>query len=135
MAAELVIFDVLSNDAAVSALVSDRIYPDEAEPNATAPYIVYEMPSMEPFNTTQGYTGLGNWTHVVQCYAATRIACNDLARKVFDAFKDLSPTTVGGQTVSVTTVSGGSDGTDRRTLGSQEPLYWRQVDFDVFVTQ
>ena len=54
MTIETDLYDTLSNDAGVTALVSTRIYPQIAPESASLPYITYEVVSGERFSTIPG---------------------------------------------------------------------------------
>ena len=50
----LAIYDLLTNDATVSNLVSTRIYPERAPEGAAAPFIVYSVVSNQPSDSKTG---------------------------------------------------------------------------------
>lgn len=52
------IYDLLSNDAGVSALVSSRIYPDIAPQNVAYPFIVYTHDGLNPSLSKDGNSNM-----------------------------------------------------------------------------
>lgn len=65
-------FRTLLASAAVTALVSDRIFPVLAEQSCTRPYIVYSRASSDPQNSLGGFTAaLERIRWQVDCYAET----------------------------------------------------------------
>ena len=50
----LAIYDLLTDDATVSNLVSTRIYPERAPEGAAAPFIVYSVVSNQPSDSKTG---------------------------------------------------------------------------------
>lgn len=48
------IFNILSNDAGLSALVGTRVFPEMAPEEAETPFLVYSVLSIEPTDTKQG---------------------------------------------------------------------------------
>ena len=50
----LAIYDLLTNNATVSNLVSTRIYPERAPEGAAAPFIVYSVVSNQPSDSKTG---------------------------------------------------------------------------------
>lgn len=81
---DAVVYQVLSQDAAFTALASTRVYPGEAPPDAALPYAVQEESSQEQVSTIQGAIFLDIWSLAVECYAAGRPAARALARAVKD---------------------------------------------------
>lgn len=62
---------VLEEDAAVSAVVSSRIYPGSLPQRATLPAIVYVILGGGRVHSLDGDTGIGNPTVQVDAYAGT----------------------------------------------------------------
>ena len=75
---------MLSEDSAVSALVSTRIYPELAEEGAATPYVVYSVVSNTPVDTKDS-APVDEAQLEVFSVADTYAAANDLADKVRDA--------------------------------------------------
>ena len=67
----LAIYDILSNDAGVSALVSDRIYPMVAPQDAADPLIVWSVVSRIPSDTKGSYGDLDTLRIEFNSYAIT----------------------------------------------------------------
>jgi hypothetical protein len=123
MSAVKIALHVLRNAPAVSAIVSDRVYPVEATQAKARPYIavtlVYERD--EPI-----LTGGSEWlesTVEVQCIASTAMAADELGYAVYAVLGNLINETVtdGGSPSSfshqVTTMKGGADHFDTSNDG------------------
>ena len=54
----IAIFNILTADANLAALVSDRIYPEMAPENVVAPFVVYSIRSVDPKDTKSASSGL-----------------------------------------------------------------------------
>lgn len=76
------IFQLLSNDAAVTAEVGSRIYPALAAQQPTLPFITYEGIQVTPADTKDGGSTLDEVRAEVVIYAATYGAAAALAEKV-----------------------------------------------------
>lgn len=78
------IYTALSNDAAVSAVVSTRIYPFDSVPiNPTKPFISYQRISGEPAVSMNNDTGTPeNVREQIDCWGDDVSTVDDLADKV-----------------------------------------------------
>lgn len=140
MAANLVIASVLTNDAAVAALVNDRVNPSIAEPDAngaaeTLPYIVFEMEASDPWQAADGHTGTTTLIYSIRCFAATRSGSTVLREAVRLALDHLPETTVSTQTVLLMRYVGSDETFEYRNQGGQEPVYESSLDFDTYVRE
>jgi len=135
VAAELVITSVLTNDGTVSGLVSDRVNPSIAEDKEDLPFVVYELQAGDRWQAHDGYTGVGVFTYVMRCFAATRVGATALADAVRIALDHLAETTVSGQTVLNATSLGSDETFEYRDEGAQTPVYETSVDFDFYVRE
>lgn len=68
--------------AGVSALVGQRMYPDDLLQNATLPAIVYSKISTRPEHSLSDVTRLAHSRFQFDCYAATRESANDVAHAI-----------------------------------------------------
>ena len=76
------IYNILSNTANVSAIVSTRIYPNVAKQGSAFPFIVYQTTNVTPNDTKDGVSTVdGNGLDVL-CFADTYSVAVDLAQKV-----------------------------------------------------
>lgn len=79
---------MLSGDAGLSALVSDRIYPDVTDQKRILPYIVFELDSEQGTPHMTGVATLAQATVQFTVWAATslsRTSVNDALRALLDA--------------------------------------------------
>lgn len=87
-----VIYDLLSNDATVSALVSTRIYPDTVPQNAEFPYISYTVISTLPTDAKDGASRLDVVSVQVDIYSRNYSTTQDMAAGVRSALDRYSGT-------------------------------------------
>lgn len=99
---EKAIYAKLSGDAAVSALVAARVYPNLAPQDTTLPYIVFKEVTSQVYQSkTPGNDGLSRSDVEVHCVAEEQLDANTLAEEVREALHGFSGT-VGG--VAVTSI-------------------------------
>jgi hypothetical protein len=99
MNGELAVLDILRDDAAIIAIVSDRIYLEEAEQADALPYIVIEQSDNEPFPTKSGKTGADHNMINVFSYGNTYKEAKDLANACRTALDDKAAGTYNGVNV------------------------------------
>tara|TARA_R110002167_G_scaffold168443_2_gene366141 strand:- start:265 stop:681 length:417 start_codon:yes stop_codon:yes gene_type:complete len=78
----LAIYNILSNDSDVSALVSTRIYPNVAKQATPFPFVVYQTTGVDPNDTKDGVSTVDGNSFMVLCYSETYTQVADLAQKV-----------------------------------------------------
>ena len=78
----------LSDDAAVTALVSTRISPEWRREGTALPAIVYSIDSRAPVRTLTGTTSLAEFSVAVDCIATTLSGARALAAVVSDVLND-----------------------------------------------
>lgn len=78
---------LLLADAAVAALVGDRIYPSVLKHNCPLPAIRYVDVSTEPIVDLEGPTDTERTTIQVDCYSATKATARTLAKAVAAALR------------------------------------------------
>ncbi len=78
----------LSDDAAVTALVSNRISPEWRREGTALPAIVYSVDSRTPVRTLTGTTSLAEFSIAVDCIATTLSGARALAAVVSDVLND-----------------------------------------------
>lgn len=74
-----VIYDLLSNDATVSAAVSTRIFPDTVPQNTEFPYVSYTVISTLPTNDKDGASQLDVVSVQVDIYSRNYSTTQDIA--------------------------------------------------------
>lgn len=83
-----VIYNILSNDVDVSALVGTRIYPNAINYDSTTmPAVVYTETDNDPTNTKSTVSQLDQINILISCFAETYSQADDLAIKVRKAFE------------------------------------------------
>ena len=81
----LAIYNILSNDANVAAVVGTRIYPNVAKQTSDFPFIVYQMTGVTPTDTKDGVSPLDTNTFNVLCFAETYSGAVSLAQRARNA--------------------------------------------------
>ena len=76
------IYSILSDNAAVDALISDRIYPNVAKQTSAFPFVIYQVTGDSPTDTKDGVSPLDENAILVMCYSQTYTQASDLADKV-----------------------------------------------------
>jgi len=76
------IYSILSDNAAVDALISDRIYPNVAKQTSAFPFVVYQVTGDDPTDTKDGVSPLDENAILVMCFSQTYTQASDLADKV-----------------------------------------------------
>lgn len=77
-----VIYNLLSNDVDVSAIVGTNIFPYLAIESVAYPYIVYSQTGLEPTNEKDGVSCLDKIEVEIEMYSETLAEVEDLADKV-----------------------------------------------------
>lgn len=71
--------DVLIADAAVAAIVGDKVHPKLAPQGESYPYVVVKVAATEPFNSLDGYADLSRNEVIVLAYAMEETVAGQLA--------------------------------------------------------
>lgn len=87
MSIETDLYSTLSNDAGVTALVSDRIYPNLAEEDDPRPYIVYQLITGERLSTITGVNDARRKRVQISCHADTYASAKAVAAAVYAALE------------------------------------------------
>lgn len=107
----------LSNDAGVSALVSNRISPEWRREGTALPAIVYSVDSRAPVRTLTGTTTLAEFSVSIDCIATSMSGARELAAAVADILND----NTGYSTFDGTLLRwSGTDGEDVERMDDQE---------------
>jgi len=76
------IFSLLSNDATVSGLAGNRIFPVISGKDADLPFVTYDIITVQPDDTKTGASKLDSVDVECVCHAATYSAMSDLGNAV-----------------------------------------------------
>ena len=90
------IYDILSNDAGVGALISTRIYPDIAPQNVAYPFAIYTIDQADPSDTKDGAAPIYLLSFVVQIYSESYDMTNAIANAIRSALGAKTAGTYGG---------------------------------------
>ena len=118
------IYGILSATAAVTALVSTRIYPNNVPQDVALPFLAYTITAVEPTMTKDVKSPLDVIRFSVDCYSTNYDMTMQIAnavRAALDGYKN----TINSQNVQRITYDGQSDGKFEPTLG----VYWQSMDF------
>ena len=99
----------LADNAAVAALVSDRIWPDILKQNATMPAVTYHRVSTDHFGTINGSVlGLARVRLTIDSFADSRPGANALAEAIrTSGILGLGHTTVNGVDIGSVVIDSG----------------------------
>lgn len=95
MSIEAAIYSLVLADAAVAALVLDRLFPLTLPADERQAAIVYEHTGSDEAITTDGAVGLVQAQFRFSCYAATHASAIELAAALRAALQDYSDTAAG----------------------------------------
>lgn len=116
------LYNALSGNAGLAALVSDRIYPVQAPQDAAAPYVIWSRISSQPF-TTHSEAAL-NQDDLVQfsCFAADFDAADAVANALIAALDNVALSTGDSPTLQ-----------SRRDMGNEDAVELYRVDADFVI--
>jgi len=104
---ETAIYRRLTDDAAISALVSNRISPDFRREGTLLPAVVYSVDGRDPVRTLNSTTTLAEFSVSIDCIATTMAGARALAVAVFESLNDNSSWgTVDGTLISWSATTG-----------------------------
>lgn len=86
------VFQTLSGAAAVTAIVGTnpvRVYEDTAPQNVTRPYITWSTVGGTPENQLSGTPGIDRGRIQIDCWAADKATCRNLAVAVRNAMESI----------------------------------------------
>lgn len=94
-----VLFEILSNDAGVTALVSTNIYPAPAKQGVAPPFIAYAIIGNRPHDTKDGVSDLDEFLIQVDCWDDNARGAATLAAATRTALDRYTPGTVASITL------------------------------------
>jgi hypothetical protein len=95
MSAGKCIYNILSNDANVSATVGTKIFPSLGIENIAYPYIVYEMVNLDPTDTKDGVSCLDTEEFEIEIYTKNPSDMSTLGTDVRNALDRYTGTVEG----------------------------------------
>lgn len=128
MKSGLAIYNILSNDADVSALVGTRIFPNVAKNKTQFPFIIYDVDGESPTDDKDGVSTLDTDSAMVSGYSKTYAEASDLALKIRTAL-DRVKGTFGGVVVQSIQYGGYNDLFDDDS--GDEGIYRKALDFKI----
>tara|TARA_R110002110_G_scaffold128587_1_gene308298 strand:+ start:8834 stop:9247 length:414 start_codon:yes stop_codon:yes gene_type:complete len=77
------IYNLLTTNVAVSALVSTRVYPNvNFSSKTTYPFIVFQTTNDDPHDTKSGVSSLNTGSVLIKCFSDNALSVQELAEKV-----------------------------------------------------
>ena len=122
------VYNILNSDSDVNTAASGGIFPGIARQGAVPPYIVYRIDETEPNDTKDGVSDFDFFFIIIEAYAKTYSAVDDLSIKVRTALDRYSGTANG---VTVTSVQF-EDKVDVFTGDAR--FHSQEEDFKVWIT-
>lgn len=126
MSAREIAIALLLNDAPVTAVVGQRIWPSVAEQRSAMPYILVHKPSQLNRQLVEGDAAWAQSRVSFECIAASAAAADALGDLLYQAFKDVTERTVEYRTVTMRPAD-----LDVDDFSDDRSAYRRIVDFYV----
>jgi len=127
------VFRHLRDDAAIGALVGDKIFAQVARPEAERPYVTYSQVDRDPVQTLLGSSNLDTRRLRLTSYAdryADSEAIADALKLLFDGFSG----TLGDSTeITHSTLIDGDDDYVQETQEPEVVTHRVRLDFDVWI--
>ena len=118
------LFTYLSGHAGLSALVGDKIYPDQVPQKVEAPYVCFYEIYREKIYSHQGYSNSGIYSIQITCSASTKIEARAIADQIAAA---MEAWTAASDQIGHVFQEGENAGWE-----DSRGLYYIDLDFDVF---
>ncbi|MBC8266369.1 MAG: DUF3168 domain-containing protein [Flavobacteriales bacterium] len=96
------IYNILSNNAGVTAIASTRIYPNVAKQTSAFPFVIYSITGDAPTDTKDGVSPLDENNALILCYSQSYSEASDLADKVRTALDRVDGTYGGVELQNIT---------------------------------
>jgi len=89
------VYNLLSNDSAITGIVGTNIFPRVADMSATYPMVIYKRSDADHIESTTGSSGLAAGLMEVECYSKDFNESRDLCEKVRLLLQGYSGTAAG----------------------------------------
>ena len=133
MSAEFAMRATLVADGTVNGLIAGRINPI-GRAIATLPAIAYQRIDTPRIQALGGLGGLAHPLIQVNCYAATQIEAEALAKAVRVAWADFSGV-AGGETIQAVTIEDEDDLPELSPGNEGDRVFARRLDFTVWIEE
>lgn len=124
-----VIYHILNNNAAVTAIVSNRIFPQVAKQGAEFPAIIYSRETAIPENSKDGAGDIDYQRYEIKMYAAQYPVLETLVEAVRAALDFASGTYNGVQVDSCSFI------TSRDAFSEDQTLYGRLAEYQLRIVK
>lgn len=126
------LYQYLQTQTAVTDIVSDRVYPDQAPSNTTLPYITFYQQDSEKPRNLESASALALDTISLLIYGNSRLSVQTLSEALRNALhgrKNVDfPQTSGSLDVRSISWLGQTDSYEPPTDASEQAAYVRQID-------
>lgn len=89
------VYPLLTGDAAVSAIVGNRVYQTEAPEPVIRPYVVFSLPSSVPLNTLSCNPEMDDQRIQVDCWSESQTESRQLGEAVRNALETVTHIVLG----------------------------------------
>jgi hypothetical protein len=96
MAAEVALYNLMSNDGPIAALVGDRIAPTKRAPGDPLPALTFHQIAGQPQHGLSGPIGYVEAAYQINCWAADNLQASALAQAVIDKLDGFNNQTIAG---------------------------------------
>ena len=123
------IYNILSNDATITDIVSTRIFPSVAPQTTQFPFIIYDITGVDPNDTKDGASTLDTNDVMISCYSETYSEASDLAQKIRVAMDRINEGTYGDETIQSSQFQSYNDIFD--DTSGDAGIYRKALDFEI----
>ena len=123
------IYNILSNDATITDIVSTRIFPNVAPQTTQFPFIIYDITGVDPNDTKDGASTLDTNDVMISCYSETYSEASDLAQKIRVAMDRINEGTYGGETIQSSQFQSYNDIFD--DTSGDSGIFRKALDFEI----
>lgn len=133
MTIESALYSYLSNKASVTALVSDRIYPQVAPQGTAYPFVTFNVLSEDTQHDMSGASGLTNVAMQIDAWCETvadRVSVSEALRNALDGFRGA----MGTESLHISNffMTDRQNFVEGDTEGKAHPLYRSSMDFSIW---
>ena len=123
------IYNILSTDSDVAAIVSTRIFPNVARESTAFPFLIYTTNGVDPNDTKDGASTLDTNDVMISCYSETYSQASDLAQKIRVAMDRINEGTYGGEQIQSSQFQSYNDIFD--DTSGDAGIYRKALDFEI----
>jgi len=122
------IYNILSENVAVAAIVDTRIFPNVATQSESFPFIIYDVQSDSPEDTKDGVANLDITNMMVSAYSDSYSNATEIAGTIREALDRYSGTN-SGVVINTIVFEGYNDVFD--DMSGSDGIYRKSLDFKI----